>query len=63
MKRRHDLLVAPQDRKRRAPLDEWEKKRVASMLDRGMSSRQIERALGIGYMTVCRLAQTLKKAS
>ena len=49
--------VAPQDRQRRAPLDKWEKDRITAMLDRGMSRRQIGKALGIGYQTVCRFAK------
>ena len=59
MKRNHNIPVAPQDRKRRPPLDEWEKKRIAAMLERGMSSRKIASALGLGYRTVCRFAQEL----
>lgn len=41
----------------RQPMDDWERRHVAKLLDQGMSYREIQRSTGIGYMTVCRFAR------
>lgn len=42
------------------PMDDWEKEHVDKMLNQGMSYRAIERALGVGYMTVYRFNKKRK---
>jgi hypothetical protein len=43
----------------RLPMDDWEKHWVSRLLSQGMSYRAIQRATGIGYVTVMRFKKKL----
>jgi uncharacterized protein YerC len=43
-------------------MDPWEKRRVTRLLAQGLSYRKIQESTGVGYRTVCRFAQGLKRA-
>lgn len=59
---RHRRQGRFETRELKKPMDPWEKRRVTRLLAQGLSYRKIQESTGVGYRTVCRFAQGLKRA-